>query len=42
MPGIKQEIENIYFPEVKTKRINFDKTLYIIGHQGIDYVIPIF
>ncbi|GBB83828.1 hypothetical protein RclHR1_01050002 [Rhizophagus clarus] len=38
VPGIKQEVENIYLPEVKAKRIDFDKTLYIVGYQGNDYM----
>ncbi|CAB4374928.1 unnamed protein product [Rhizophagus irregularis] len=38
VPGIKQEIENIYLSEAKTKSVDFDKTLYIVGHQGNDYI----
>ncbi|EXX62487.1 hypothetical protein RirG_161320 [Rhizophagus irregularis DAOM 197198w] len=38
VPGIKQEIEKLYLSEAKTKSVNFDKTLYIIGHQGNDYI----
>ncbi|RIA96696.1 GDSL lipase/esterase [Glomus cerebriforme] len=38
VPGIKQEVEDKFKTQVSAKSLNPDKTLYIVAHQGNDYL----
>ncbi|GET03778.1 SGNH/GDSL hydrolase family protein [Rhizophagus clarus] len=38
VPGIKQELNDIYLAKMRTANIDFNRTLYIVAHQGNDYL----
>ncbi|PKC02598.1 hypothetical protein RhiirA5_402328 [Rhizophagus irregularis] len=41
VPGIKQEVNNIYLKQItasNNSKPNFDRILYIVAHQGNDYL----